>query len=63
MNGGPTQGRYEQAENVLHLWYPKPVELGRAGAVAAFYVVEDWVRPCPEKPCWSIGPTCDWHRR
>jgi len=45
-------GEYESAENILHLWFPRRIELADEGAIRAFFeeVIVDWIRPCPCKP-------------
>jgi hypothetical protein len=47
-----TFGKYEAAENILHLWYPQRVQLSdEATVIALFEDVETrWIRPCPLKP-------------
>jgi hypothetical protein len=47
-----TAGKYESAENILHLWFPRRVELADDGAVCGFFdeVVADWIQPCPRRP-------------
>jgi hypothetical protein len=47
-----TAGEYESAENILHLWFPRRVELADEEAIGAFFdeVVVDWIQPCPRKP-------------
>ncbi|HSY22595.1 MAG TPA: hypothetical protein VK841_10800 [Polyangiaceae bacterium] len=50
--GKLTAGEYEASENILHLRYPRRVELASDEAVQAFFdeVIEDWIRPCPNRP-------------
>ena len=45
-------GEYESAENILHLWFPRRVELADEEAIRAFFdeVVSDWIRPRSTKP-------------
>jgi hypothetical protein len=45
-------GEYESAENILHLWFPRRVELADEVAVRAFFdeVMADWIQPHPSKP-------------
>jgi hypothetical protein len=45
-------GEYESAENILHLWFPRRVELADEAAVCAFFdeVMADWIQPHPSKP-------------
>jgi hypothetical protein len=45
-------GEYESAENILHLWFPRRVELADQEAIRAFFdeVVTDWIRPRSSKP-------------
>jgi hypothetical protein len=47
-----TAGEYESAENILHLWFPRRVELANEEAIAAFFdeVVVDWIQQCPSRP-------------
>ena len=49
---GVTAGQYEEGENILHLWYPSPVDLSDERTLVAFFdeVEADWIRPCPRKP-------------
>jgi hypothetical protein len=46
------EGSYDPLENILHLWFPKPVQLTDERTVVAFFdeVVRDWIAPCPTKP-------------
>jgi hypothetical protein len=50
--GKLTTGEYEASENILHLWYPRRVELASDEDLQAFFdeVIEDWIRPCPNRP-------------
>jgi hypothetical protein len=43
---------YEAEENILHLWYERPVDLRDEASVVAFFdeVETRWIRACPEKP-------------
>jgi hypothetical protein len=45
-------GEYESAENILHLWFPRRVELADEEGIRAFFdeVVTDWIRPRSTKP-------------
>jgi hypothetical protein len=45
-------GEYESAENILHLWFPRRIELADEEAVRAFFdeVMAEWIRPRPSKP-------------
>jgi hypothetical protein len=45
-------GEYESAENILHLRFPRRVELADEEAIRAFFdeVMVDWIQPCPNKP-------------
>jgi hypothetical protein len=47
-----TAGNYEAAENILHLWFPRHVELADEESSRAFAdeVLSDWIRPCPTMP-------------
>jgi hypothetical protein len=47
-----TAGAYETSENILHLWFPRRVELIDEESVRAFFdeVVDDWIKPCPTRP-------------
>ena len=47
-----TAGKYEAAENILHLWFPRHVELADEEAIRAFSdeVLVDWIQPCPTMP-------------
>ena len=47
-----TAGQYEADQNILHLWYPRRVELTTEPEVQGFFdeVIHDWVRPCPRRP-------------
>ena len=45
-------GEYESAENILHLWFPRRIELADEEAICAFFdeVMVDWIQPRPSKP-------------
>jgi hypothetical protein len=45
-------GEYESAENILHLWFPRRIELADEEGIRAFLeeVMVEWVQPCPSKP-------------
>ena len=45
-------GANESAENILHLWFPRRIELADEEAIRAFFdeVMVDWIQPCPDKP-------------
>lgn len=45
-------GEYESAENILHLWFPRRVELADEEAIRAFFdeVMTEWIRPRSNKP-------------
>jgi hypothetical protein len=47
-----TVGQYEASENILHLWFPRRVELASDETLEAFFdeVIEDWIKPCPRAP-------------
>jgi hypothetical protein len=47
-----TAGEYEASANILHLWYPRKVELATDDSVQAFFdeVIDDWIKPCPKRP-------------
>jgi hypothetical protein len=47
-----TSGLYEPADNILHLWFTRRVELVEEPTVDAFFdeVYGDWIAPCPTKP-------------
>jgi hypothetical protein len=47
-----TSGVYEPGENILHLWYTKPVVLADEATIVAFFdeVESEWIRACPAKP-------------
>ena len=47
-----TAGEYETAENILHLWFPRRIELVDEQGIRAFFeqVRVDWIEPCPSKP-------------
>jgi hypothetical protein len=47
-----TAGVYEESENVLHLWFPRRVELVDEEGVRIFFdeVIDDWIKPCPRPP-------------
>jgi hypothetical protein len=47
-----TAGRYEPDENILHLWFPRRVELADEPGVSSFFdeVIVDWIEPCPTRP-------------
>jgi hypothetical protein len=47
-----TAGEYSATENVLHLWFPRRIELADEKSVRDFFdeVIADWIRPCPRKP-------------
>lgn len=42
-------GRFEDINNILHLWFPSPVLLRDPQSVTAFFdeVIEDWVATAP----------------
>jgi hypothetical protein len=44
-------GEYESAENILHLWFPRRVELVDEEAIRAFFdeVITEWIRPRSSK--------------
>lgn len=44
-------GSYEKKDNILHLWFPKEVNLVDAESVATFFdeVIEDWISKTPDK--------------
>jgi hypothetical protein len=46
------EGRYEGAENILHLWYPRPVHLNDEAIIHDFFeeTEREWIRPCPTRP-------------
>jgi hypothetical protein len=46
-----TAGEYNATENVLHLWFPRRIELADEKAVRDFFdeVIADWIRPCPQR--------------
>jgi len=43
-----TAGEYESAENILHLWFPRRVELTDEQTIRSFFdeVLVDWIQPC-----------------
>jgi hypothetical protein len=45
-------GEYESDENILHLWFPRCIELADEEGIRAFFgeVMTDWIQPCPSKP-------------
>jgi hypothetical protein len=45
-------GEYESAENILHLWFPRRVELADEEEIRAFFdeVTTDWIQRCPRQP-------------
>jgi hypothetical protein len=45
-------GEYEAAENILHLWFPRRVELADEEEIRAFFdeVTTDWIKRCPRQP-------------
>jgi hypothetical protein len=45
-------GEYESAENILHLWFPRRIELADEEAICAFFdeVMVEWIQPRPRKP-------------
>jgi hypothetical protein len=47
-----TSGAYDAQENVLHLWYERPVDLADELTIMAFFaeVETRWIRACPVKP-------------
>jgi hypothetical protein len=47
-----TAGEYEASETILHLWYPRPVDLADEDRLWTFFeeVIVDWIQPCPAKP-------------
>ena len=47
-----TAGEYEADQNILHLWYPRRVELTTELEVQGFFdeVLQDRVKPCPKRP-------------
>ena len=52
MSSNLAAGEYSATENVLHLWFPRRIELADEKAVGDFFdeVIADWIRPCPRKP-------------
>jgi hypothetical protein len=49
---GFTSGAYEPEENILHLWYERPVDLRDEAMVIAFFdeVETRWIRSCLGRP-------------
>lgn len=47
-----TAGAYEQGDNILHLWFPRRVELADEESVRLFFdeVIDDWIKRCPRPP-------------
>jgi hypothetical protein len=47
-----TTGFYEDGDNILHLWFPRRVELVDEEGVRAFFdeVIDDWIKRCPRPP-------------
>jgi hypothetical protein len=47
-----TAGAYEPSENILHLWFPRRIELVDEEATRVFFdeVITDWIAPCPTRP-------------
>jgi hypothetical protein len=45
-------GAYDSAENILHLWFPRRVELADEEAIRAFFdeVMTEWIQPRSIKP-------------
>jgi hypothetical protein len=45
-------GEYESGENILHLWFPRRIELADEETIHAFFdeVMVDWIQPRPSKP-------------
>lgn len=52
-------GAYDPRENVLHLWFPRRVELADAEGVRAFFdeVIAHWIEPCPSRPYLLVNFT------
>ena len=50
--GKLSAGEYESAENILHLWFPRRIELADEAAIRAFFdeVLADWIQLRPSKP-------------
>lgn len=46
------EGSYEPAQNILHLWYARPVRLDDAHIVAQFFADarDHWIRACTTPP-------------
>jgi hypothetical protein len=47
-----TDGLYESAENILHLWFPRHVALTDEQKVREFFdeVLVEWIERCPTRP-------------
>jgi hypothetical protein len=47
-----SEGRYEPAENILHVWYPRPVYLSDESVIERFFyeTLTRWIEPCPKVP-------------
>lgn len=47
-----TAGKYEVNENILHLWFPRRVDLIDEKTVRVFFdeVIADWIGRCPTQP-------------
>ena len=47
-----TSGKYDPAENILHLWFPERVVLTDSATVEEFFreVTHDWIDRCPRPP-------------
>jgi hypothetical protein len=47
-----TSGVYEEEENILHLWYERPIDLRDEEMITAFFgeVETRFIRSCPTKP-------------
>jgi len=51
-NAKKTAGAYDPSENILHVWFPRRVELVDEEAVRLFFdeVISDWIAPCRSRP-------------
>jgi hypothetical protein len=47
-----TNGSYDAAQNILHLWFPQRVVLSDAATVQEFFheVTHEWIDRCPTPP-------------
>jgi uncharacterized protein YegP (UPF0339 family) len=47
-----SEGHYDRSANILHVWYPRGVQLQDEATVEAFFdeTKREWLDPCPTPP-------------